>query len=109
MTFHSSPGRGILDDLEHTLQSLLVRAASATDLRPTLLRTCRVLANHTRLRVFRFLLQQPEQTVSEVASHLNLPQSVASQYLRTLESRSLLKARRVGRWVKYQISPANRV
>lgn len=95
-----------LDAVEHTLESVLVQGAP--NLQPTLWRTCRVVANHTRLEIFRFLLQQPEQTVSAVARHFDLSLSLSSEYLRLLESRSLLRARRVGRWVKYRTSPINR-
>jgi DNA-binding IclR family transcriptional regulator len=48
------------------------------------------------------LLQQPGQTVSAIALRLNQPLSVASTYLRALESRGLLTAHRNGRWVKYR-------
>jgi DNA-binding transcriptional ArsR family regulator len=72
--------------------------------RPTLWRTCRVLANRRRLQIFHFLIQQPDRTVSEVARRLDLPPSVASESLRLLESRSLLTARRFGRYVKYRIA-----
>src|SRR5438128_1138106 len=74
------------------------------DLQPTLWRTCRVLANDTRLDILGFLFSHPDSTVSAVAQHLDLSLSVASEYLRMLESRSLLEARRVGRWVKYRVN-----
>jgi DNA-binding transcriptional ArsR family regulator len=76
--------------------------ATAPPLQPTFWRTCRVLANRTRLRIFHLLLLQPGQTVSTVAARLKLPLPVASQYLRALEARSLLAARRVGRQVAYR-------
>jgi DNA-binding transcriptional ArsR family regulator len=43
-----------------------------------------------------------------VAKKLNLPLPLASEYLRSLESRSLLQAKRVGRWVKYRTAPIDR-
>ena len=61
-------------------------------LRPTLWRTCRVLANPTRLKMFSLLLQQPGQTVSAVAEHLSQPLSLTSEYLRALEARGFLRA-----------------
>ncbi len=73
---------------------------------PTLWRTCRAIANHTRLRIFGLLAQQPGQTVSAVAARLQQPLSVASESLRALEARGLLTARRVGRRVEYRPSPA---
>jgi DNA-binding transcriptional ArsR family regulator len=78
---------------------------SNSDLRPTFWRTCRVLANRNRLRIFHSLLEEPDQTVSAVASRLGLSLSVASESLRLLESRSLLTARRTGKYVKYRIVP----
>ena len=73
---------------------------------PTLWRTCRAIANRTRLRIFGLLAQQPGQTVSAVVARLQQPLSVASESLRALEARGLLTARRVGRQVEYRPSPA---
>lgn len=80
---------------------------SQPPLRPSLWRTCRVLANRQRLRIFQCILQQPGQTVSEIARRLKLPVPVASHYLRLLESRSLLTARRTGKTVTYHIRLAS--
>ena len=76
-------------------------------LQPSLWRTCRVLANRQRLRIFQRLLEQPGQTVSEIARRLKLRLPVASDYLRLLESRSLLTARRTGKTVTYRIRSAS--
>lgn len=70
-------------------------------LRPTLWRTCRVLANRTRLRVLHELSVRPEQRVSDVAQKLGLSLSLTSQSLRALNARGLLAARRSGRSVWY--------
>jgi len=75
-------------------------------LRPTLWRTCRVLANFTRLKIFAALLHEPNQTVSAVAAQLHQPLSLVSEYLRALEARGLLTVRREGPRVKYRISPS---
>ncbi|MBI2924191.1 MAG: helix-turn-helix domain-containing protein [Verrucomicrobia bacterium] len=75
-------------------------------LQPTLWRTCRAIANRARLRIFRLLVQQPGQTVSAVAAQLQQPLSAASEYLRALEARGLLTARRVGRRVEYRPTAA---
>ena len=80
--------------------------ATAPPLQPTLWRTCRVLANRTRLRIFCLLVHQPNQTVSSVAERLKLPLPVASQSLRALEARGLLVVRRVGLRVTYRPSAA---
>ncbi len=82
---------------------------STRPLQPTLWRTCRSLANRTRLQILERLLQQPGQTVSEVAKRLKPSRRVgmASGYLRTLEARSLLTVRRAGRRVTYRPSLAS--
>jgi DNA-binding transcriptional ArsR family regulator len=80
---------------------------SPDSLQPTLWRTCRVIANPARLQIFALLLRRPGQTVSTVASRLGLPVSLTSEYLRALEARGLLAARRVGPHVSYRVSPAN--
>jgi len=77
---------------------------TASPLQPTLWRTCRVLANRTRLHLFRLLARQPNQTVTDVATCLKLPLAVASQYLRALEARGLLSVRRVGLHVTYRLA-----
>jgi len=74
--------------------------------KPTLWRTCRVLANRKRLQILQCLSREPDQTVSETALRLKLPMPVASQYLRALEARGLLSAHRMGSRVKYSISAA---
>ncbi|MBI2437610.1 MAG: winged helix-turn-helix transcriptional regulator [Lentisphaerae bacterium] len=76
-------------------------------LRPTLWRTCRVLASKTRLRVLGELRARPEQRVSDVAQRLGLSLPLASQALRALNSRGLLLARRSGPSVYYRLG-ANR-
>jgi len=76
-------------------------------LNPTLWRTCRVLANKKRLLVLRELGLRPEQRVSGIAHRLGLSPSLASQALRALNARGLLRARRVGKYV-YYIPGANR-
>lgn len=73
-----------------------------TSHQPTLWRTCRVLANSTRLNIFNLVRQHPGLTVSAVAGRLILPLPVTSQYLRAMEARGLLVARREGRWVRYR-------
>ena len=71
-------------------------------LRPTLWRTCRVLANRRRLRILGWLLAHPNQSVSSVAQRLRLSLPVTSRYLRALEARGLTRTRRAGPWVCYR-------
>ena len=81
------------------------RMAATPILQPTLWRTCRVLANHTRLQILELLVEQQPRTVSAVAAKLHLTLPVASQALRALEARSLLTSSRVGRRVEYRLGP----
>jgi predicted ArsR family transcriptional regulator len=53
------------------------------------------------------LARESPQTVSAVASRLRLRLSLASQYLRTLEARGLLKVRRVARQAEYRAKAAS--
>ena len=72
-------------------------------LSPTLWRTCRALANHRRLRVLQRLLDGRARTVSAVADAEGLSEVSASQCLRALNARGLLRVRRVSRWVEYRL------
>ena len=74
---------------------------NAYPLTPSLWRTCRVIANHTRLRLFAALDRQQPQCVSELAGQLDLTLPVASQALRSMEARGLLTVRRIRRRVEY--------
>ena len=79
----------------------------AEKLQPTVWRTCRVLANITRLKMLAVVAQQPDMTVSAIATRVKLPLPVTSMYLRALEARGLLMSDRDGRWVTYRVSEAN--
>lgn len=70
---------------------------------PTLWRTCRVLANITRLSLLAQLDRKQPQSVSELAAQCALTMPVASQSLRALEARGLLKVKRIRRRVEYFI------
>lgn len=77
-------------------------AAMSGKLNPTLWRTCRVLANRSRLRMLQLLFAKPNLTVSDVASQTRVAPTVASLYLRSLNARGLILASRQGRWVCYR-------
>ncbi|NCA81348.1 MAG: MarR family transcriptional regulator [Opitutae bacterium] len=64
---------------------------SMQPLNPTLWRTCRVLAGVNRLRLLRRIFEQPGQNVSQLANHMGIGVSDASQELRRLQSRGLLR------------------
>jgi len=72
-------------------------------LQPTLWRTCRVLANETRLRLLAQLARKQPLGVSQLADLLTLSVPAASQSLRALESRGLLKVKRIRRRVEYRL------
>jgi len=72
-------------------------------LQPTLWRTCRVLANTNRLRLLAQLVRKQPQSVSELAALVTLTLPVASQCLRALESRGLLKVKRIRLRVEYRM------
>ena len=73
-------------------------------LRPTLWRTCRVLANRERLRMLALLIRERTLRVSAVAARLQIPMARASLSLRALETRGLLRVRRTGPEVSYQLA-----
>ena len=79
-------------------------APAAPILRPTLWRTCRVLANRTRLKMLDLLIREQPLSVSALASQLNIALPVASQSLRALEARGFLISRRVSRRVDYRLN-----
>ena len=64
-------------------------------LAPTLWRTCRVLMNEERLRLFKTVIEHPdEMNVSQIARCLEIPQPHATNGLRALQARGLLGVRR---------------
>ena len=74
-------------------------------LNPTLWRTCRALAGTVRIRLLRELLARPGAGVSTLADVAKIGQSDASQELRRLQSRGLLRRIRQGRHVSYRPRP----
>jgi len=70
-------------------------------LKPTLWRTCRVLANEMRLDMLRYVISQQRTNVGDVARHFSISGSMASQYLRQLNSRGLIRREKVNAFVFY--------
>ena len=68
------------------------------------LRLLGALADPTRLRLIRLLLQR-ELCVCELVDALNVPQYKISRHLRRLRATRIVEARRDGRWMHYRISP----
>jgi len=78
-------------------------------LQPTLWRTCRVVANRTRLRILALLVTHPGLPVSQVASRTGIRGPLASEYLRALNARSLIIPERHGVWVHYRPAKSGEV
>lgn len=72
---------------------------------PTVWRTCRVLANAGRIRCLKAVLEWPLSTVGEIACRARTSEAVASEYLRALQARGLIRAERKSRWVRYAPEP----
>ncbi|MEN7973663.1 MAG: metalloregulator ArsR/SmtB family transcription factor, partial [Verrucomicrobiota bacterium] len=71
-------------------------------LRPTLWRTCRVLASETRLDLLQHLFGQGELCVSELAALTGISPHNASTQLRALNARGLVTSRRENQKVIYR-------
>ena len=71
-------------------------------LRPTLWRTCRVIANTTRLRLLWAIFQEEGLCVDELASVTGTSRENATIQLRALNARGLIAPVRRGRKVIYQ-------
>jgi ArsR family transcriptional regulator len=63
----------------------------------------KALADETRLRIFK-ILQAQEMCVCEVMVALDLTQPTASHHLGMLGNAGLVKARKEGKWVFYNIA-----
>lgn len=70
-------------------------------LQPTTWRTCRVLANRTRLALLREVIKRPGHSVAAAAEVVNIRPELASKYLRDLNARGLLKVQRIASRVLY--------
>lgn len=82
-----------------------MKTTKSRGLSPTLWRTCRILSGATRLALFRRIIGQPGQCVSELAQAERLSWPRASQELRRLQSRGLVQVERSGRHVRYYPEP----
>lgn len=75
-------------------------------LSPTLWRTCRVLMNETRLKLFQTVIDHPDElNVSQIARCLDIPQPHATNGLRSLQARGLIGVRRERLSVFYNLTP----
>lgn len=72
----------------------------------TLSKTCRILANNTRLDLLRTLLKNGEMNVGEIAKEHDLSDQVASHLLRELNRSGLIQSQQRSRWVYHQTNPS---
>ena len=73
-----------------------------TELKPTLWRTARALANRDRLNLLRLVaISKGKKGVAELAAEAGLPVPTASIYLRALNARGLISVVRSGPYVYY--------
>ena len=70
----------------------------------TLWKTCRVLANRTRLHILRRLIRNTELCVRDIAQAEQLSEVVASQHLRLLHEHGFLEQKRKSKWVYYKMA-----
>jgi DNA-binding MarR family transcriptional regulator len=74
-------------------------------LNPTLWRTCKMLAGVKRIQLLRQLDRLPGQSVVELGRAVGIKRSDASQELRRIQSRGILKSRRLGTPLIYRMEP----
>ena len=74
------------------------------NLNPTLWRTCKMLAGRTRIRLLRELHGHPGEGVSALGQRAEIGESAASQELRRIQSRGLLRAERRGAHLVYRMA-----
>ena len=67
------------------------RAVTMQNLNPTLWRTCRMLAGLTRIKLLRQLHDHPGQNIAMLADALGISRPYASQEMRRIQSRGLLR------------------
>lgn len=94
-----------LDRKRTQFANCVLSLGTLTKPRPTLWRTCRALANRRRLELLWYVTRCGPLRVGEVAHALRWPRALASQYLRALNARGLLRAERRGRYTRYRASP----
>lgn len=75
------------------------------NLNPTLWRTCKMLAGHTRIRLLRQLHLHPGEGVTSLGRRVGIGEPAASQELRRIQSRGLLQAERKGALLAYRMAP----
>ncbi len=65
-----------------------------------------LLADETRRRILRLLVEHGELCVCELVTALDLPQPFVSRHLAALRKGGVVRARRAGQWVFYGLNPS---
>lgn len=73
------------------------------NLKPTLWRTCRMLANTRRLMILRQLVDTEPMTLTQLAERSKLSLSACSQYTRQITARGLCRQVRRGRFAYFDL------
>ena len=73
-----------------------MKETAPASLNPTLWRTCKMLAGTKRIHLLRQLHERPGQSVKALGEAIGVKRSDASQELRRIQSRGLLKSKRQG-------------
>jgi len=68
-------------------------------------RIAKGFANHRRLAILDLLHSQPELSVDEIASSLNVNFKTASEHIRRLAQAGLVLKRYEGNFVRHKVSP----
>lgn len=78
-------------------------------LNPTLWRTCKMLAGHTRIKLLREMGSHPGESVSSLGRRVGIREPAASQELRRIQSRGLLQTERQGPRLIYRLAADSQV
>ena len=65
-----------------------------------------LLGDETRRRILRLLVEHGELCVCELVAALDLPQPFVSRHLAALRKGKIVRARRDGQWIFYDLNPA---
>ncbi len=63
----------------------------------------KAIAHPVRLRILRYLHEQPGRSVTEIYTALHLPQAITSQHLTTLKDRGVLMSEKAGTKIFYTV------
>lgn len=87
--------------INHTLESMVKQKDTSTIVPPTLWRTCRIIANESRLQLLREIFEFPRQNVSTLATSIGLTLGSTSNQLTLLCNEGFITPHRCGQQVLY--------